>query len=233
MDVALRRLRAEDIEQVIEIEREAFTTLWMGTSFKRELNNRYARYLVACQPEPDDRGNEVSEAVTDDPVTRPGGGSAVGVKNSSDASLWGRMVRGVREIVKKELTVNPEDAEIAGYVGIWFQGNEAHITEIAVREKLRGKGIGELLLIGSVYAARNNGSIVLTLEARVSNFIAQRLYEKYGFKQVGIRKGYYSDNREDAVIMTTGPIHSNEYQDLFGQLQDKFRSKWGDITING
>ena len=236
MDVALRRLRAEDIEQVIEIEREAFTTLWMGTSFKRELNNRYARYLVACQPEPADRGNEASEAVTDDPVNGPGEGSALGVKDSPDASIWGRMVRGVREMVKKKPAVNPvnpEDAELAGYVGIWFQGNEAHITEIAVREKLRGKGIGELLLIGSVYAARNNGSIVLTLEARVSNFIAQRLYEKYGFKQVGIRKGYYSDNREDAVIMTTGPIHGNEYQELFGQLQDKFRSRWGDITING
>ncbi len=236
MDVALRRLRAEDIEQVIEIEREAFTPLWLGTSFKRELNNRYARYLVACQPEPADRGIEASEAVTDDPVTGPGEGSTLGVKDSPDASIWGRMVRGVREIVKKEPAVNPvnpEDAELAGYVGIWFQGNEAHITEIAVREKLRGKGIGELLLIGSVYAAQNNGSIVLTLEARVSNFIAQRLYEKYGFKQVGIRKGYYSDNREDAVIMTTGPIHSNEYQELFGQLQDKFRSRWGDITING
>ena len=90
-----------------------------------------------------------------------------------------------------------------------------------------------MLLIGSVYAAQNNGSIVLTLEARVSNFIAQRLYEKYGFKQVGIRKGYYSDNREDAVIMTTGPIHGNEYQELFGQLQENFRTRWGDITING
>ena len=51
MDVAVRRLRAEDIEQVIDIEREAFSPLWLGTSFKRDLNNRYARYLVACRPE--------------------------------------------------------------------------------------------------------------------------------------------------------------------------------------
>jgi ribosomal-protein-alanine N-acetyltransferase len=67
----------------------------------------------------------------------------------------------------------------------------------------------------------------------VSNFIAQRLYEKYGFKQVGLRKGYYSDNREDAVIMTTSPIHANEYQDLFRQLQEAFLSRWGEIDIDG
>ncbi len=223
MDVALRRLRAEDIEQVIEIEREAFTPLWLGTSFKRELNNRYARYLVACQPEqtgpaPDNPSASVADAA---PESRP-----------ADASLWGRMVRGVREMVGKEPPLNGAVPDIAGYVGIWFQGNEAHITEIAVREKLRGQGIGELLLIGSVRVALENGSTVLTLEARVSNFIAQRLYEKYGFKEVGIRKNYYSDNREDAVIMTTSPLHANEYQELFGQLQAAFLARWGEINIS-
>ena len=55
----------------------------------------------------------------------------------------------------------------------------------------------------------------MTLEARVSNFIAQRLYKKYSFKSVGIRKGYYSDNREDAVIMTTTPIDTEEYGRMF------------------
>ncbi|MFQ6025896.1 MAG: ribosomal protein S18-alanine N-acetyltransferase [Dehalococcoidia bacterium] len=217
MDVALRRLRAEDISQVIEIEREAFTPLWLGTPFKRELNNKYAKYLVAYE----DTGS--TEAETPPPET---------TEPTADTSLWGRMVKGMQGVVRRDSSHAASDSEISGYVGIWFQGNEAHITEIAVRERLRGLGIGELLLIGSVRVALENGSTVVTLEARVSNFIAQRLYEKYGFKNVGTRKGYYSDNREDAVIMTTSPIHSVEYQNLFRELQEAYLTRWRAITIN-
>ena len=99
--------------------------------------------------------------------------------------------------------------------------------------KLRGEGIGELLLIGSVRAGLEYGSSVVTLEVRVSNFIAQRLYEKYGFKSAGTRKGYYSDNREDALIMTTGPIHGQEYKQLFQELQEKYPSRWREIRLEG
>ena len=111
------------------------------------------------------------------------------------------------------------------------RGEDAHITEIAVRENHRGRGIGELLLIGALRAAVEYGSKAMTLEVRVSNLIAQRLYEKYGFKSVGIRKAYYSDNREDAVIMTTNPIDSEEYQQMFQDLQAAYRSRWGEIDI--
>ena len=221
MDVAVRRLRAEDIDQVIEIEREAFAPLWLGTSLKRDLNNRYARYLVAYQPE---------EVVAMEQAA--GEGEPETAESPADASLWGRMVRGVKGIVgRPSLEEDDKPRDIAGYVGMWFQGNEAHITEIAVREKLRGNGIGELLLIGSVRVAMERGSTVLTLEARVSNFIAQRLYEKYGFQEVGIRKNYYSDNREDAVIMTTSPIHTAEYRDRFHQLQEIFMNRWGEFRM--
>lgn len=216
MNVALRQLRAEDISQVVEIEREAFSPLWVGTPFKRELNNRYARYLVAyCQPEP----CGVAQSSTPE-ETKP-----------ADDSLWGRVVRGVQGVVKREQDAAKSDSYVAGYVGIWFQGNEGHITEIAVRERLRGNGIGELLLIGSLRAAIEYGSAVVTLEARVSNFIAQRLYEKYGFKSAGVRKGYYSDNREDAIIMTTSPIHSEEYRSRFQGLQETYLARWREIYI--
>ena len=120
---------------------------------------------------------------------------------------------------------------IAGYVSVWYQGEEAHITEIAVKETLRGRGVGELLLIGSLKAAIDYGSKVMTLEARVSNFIAHRLYQKYTFKSVGIRKAYYSDNREDAVIMTTSPIDTSEYDELFGGLQSTYQGRWGRMLI--
>ena len=225
MEVSLRRMRAEDIEQVIAIEREAFLPLRLGTSFKRELGNRYARYLVAVQP-PVEETAVAEKAAADTVADAERNGAA-------DATLWGRMVRGVKNMARREPSETAPPGDLAGYVGLWFQGNEAHITEIAVWERLRGNGIGELLLIGSVRAAMENGSTVLTLEARVSNFIAQRLYEKYGFHQAGLRKAYYSDNREDAVIMTTGPIHSNEYRDLFHQLQGKFLERWGEIRIEG
>ena len=216
MDIALRRLRSEDLKEVIEIEREAFAPLGVGTPFKRELNNKYSRYLVAYfhdkgSPDIQSTRNNSSED-----------------SNSSISSLITRF----RSLVlgKKSADVHLQP-NIAGYLGIWFQGSEAHITEIAVRERYRGEGIGELLLIGSVRAAIQYGSNVVTLEARVSNFIAQRLYEKYGFKTTGIRKGYYADNREDAVIMTTSPIHGEIFQQLFKDLQYKYPARWRDITI--
>ena len=220
MDVEIRRMTTADIDQVIEIEREAFAPLFMGASLKRDVNNKYARYLVAFQPEAAD--SEPEPVPADVPQTPTADG---------DDSLWGRMVKGVRGMVGRQTAGGSQPSDIAGYVGLWFQGNETHITEIAVREELRGNGIGELLLIGSVRVALERGSTVLTLEARVSNFIAQRLYEKYGFKEVGIRKNYYSDNREDAVIMTTSPIHAADYREKFRQLQEAFLDRWGETKI--
>ncbi|HEU0020989.1 MAG TPA: ribosomal protein S18-alanine N-acetyltransferase [Dehalococcoidia bacterium] len=215
MEIALRRLRAEDINQVIEIEKEAFSPLWLGTQFKRDLNNRYARYLVAYL---------VQETDSD---------SQSWSKNRipEDSSLWNRMVKTVQGVVKREDNSPGPGSNLVGYVGLWFQGNEAHITEIAVREALRGKGIGELLLIGSVRASFEYGSAVVTLETRISNFVAQRLYEKYGFRTAGIRKGYYSDNRENAIIMTTSPIHAVEYRKRFSELQEAYQSRWREICI--
>ena len=214
MEVSLRRLQTGDIDQVIEIEREAFSPLWITTPFKRELNNQYACYLVACKPE------EFEEE------------DSTGTDSKENRSLWSRVVTGAQRLVPGKDEENNLQTPIAGYVSVWYQGEEAHITEIAVRETRRGNGIGELLLIGSLREAVKYGSKVMTLEARVSNFIAQRLYEKYGFKNVGTRKAYYSDNREDAVIMTTNPISSEEYQAMFRELQESFLTRWGEINFD-
>ncbi len=212
MDVSLRRIQTGDIDQVIEIEREAFSPLWITTPFKRELNNRYACYLVACEaPE------EEEPPTAADP--------------EGPRSLWSRVMTSAQRLVPSSQGDSAPPTPIAGYVSVWYQGDEAHITEIAVREGLRGNGIGELLLIGSLREAVEYGSEVMTLEVRVSNFIAQRLYEKYGFKNVGARKAYYSDNREDAAIMTTSPIKSEEYQSMFRDLQESYLTKWGEIRF--
>ena len=215
MEVSIRRLRAEDISQVVEIEREAFSPLWASTPFKRELNNRYASYLVACCD---------SEALA----------SAAPPKDdlAKNRSLWGRVSALPEAIFGRKRTLPDPESDVAGYVSVWYQGEEAHITEIAVREPLRGNGIGELLLIGALRAAMDHGSKVMTLEVRVSNFIAQRLYEKYNFNSVGTRKGYYSDNREDAAIMNTSSILTDEYEKMFQERQETYRSRWGEIHIH-
>ena len=219
LSIYLRRLQKDDITEVVEIEREAFSSTWVSSPFRRDLNNKRACYLVACLD-------------PDDDSLRPAPASSSAENADTDKSWISRLATrfGLGATPEAEAP-EEEPSAIAGYVSVWYQGDEAHITEIAVRETLRGNGIGELLLIGSLRAAREYGSHVMTLEARVSNFIAQRLYEKYSFKSVGIRKGYYSDNREDAVIMTTTPIGTDEYSRLFRELQDQWESRRGPIIV--
>mgnify|MGYP005811059435 FL=1 len=95
-----------------------------------------------------------------------------------------------------------EGDEIIGYAGFWNVSGEGDITNIAVDEKYRRKHIGSALLEALIKKAAALKLELLTLEVRRSNIAAQRLYAKYGFEEIGIRKGYYSNNREDALIMT-------------------------------
>jgi len=90
---------------------------------------------------------------------------------------------------------------IAGYAGMWHVVNEGHITNIAVAEERRNQGIGTKLIEQLITFANENKMIGLTLEVRFNNAAAQRLYLKQGFKTAGLRKGYYADTKEDALIM--------------------------------
>ena len=222
LPVTIRRLCIDDIDQVVAIEKEAFSPLWVSTSFKRDINNKRANYLVACFDE---------ESSTEEILAEIGSENSFHDDSPPQPKLWTRVL-GRFGISSDHGSKNADDVfNIAGYVSVWYQGDEAHITEIAVKETLRGRGVGELLLIGSLKAAIEHGSKVMTLEARVSNFIAHRLYQKYSFKSVGIRKAYYSDNREDAVIMTTSPINTPEYSSLFSRLQESYLDRWGRMDI--
>jgi ribosomal-protein-alanine N-acetyltransferase len=93
------------------------------------------------------------------------------------------------------------DGDVIGYGGMWTIMDEAHVTNIAVRAGYRGQGLGEKLMTELQRTAVFFGAARMTLEVRVSNEIAQRLYRKLGFEPAGIRPGYYSDNQEDALIM--------------------------------
>ena len=222
LPVSVRRLRVDDIDQVVAIEKEAFSPLWVSSSFKRELNNKRANYLVACFDE--EVSPEEILAEIDSDKSAPD-------EEPKPPKLLSRVLGRLGFFSNSESSTVDDVFNIAGYVSVWYQGEEAHITEIAVKDTLRGRGVGELLLIGSLKAAIEHGSKVMTLEARVSNFIAHRLYQKYSFKSVGIRKAYYSDNREDAVIMTTTPIDTNEYGTLFAGLQTTYQTRWGRMDI--
>lgn len=114
-----------------------------------------------------------------------------------------------RQAFEQELSVNEAafyliaalGDEIIGYAGLWAVLDEGHITNIAVHPAHRGKGLGEMLLAELIRISEENGLTSHTLEVRTSNQPARRLYEKYDFKIAGIRKEYYEDNREDALIL--------------------------------
>ena len=93
------------------------------------------------------------------------------------------------------------DGKIAGYLGMWLILDEGHITTIAVHPAYRGRGVGRQLLAAADIIDRANGGSKITLEVRVSNYIAHGLFKKFGYVDVGIRPGYYRDNNEDAIIM--------------------------------
>lgn len=93
------------------------------------------------------------------------------------------------------------DGRIVGYGGLWLILDEGHVTNIAVDPDFRGRKLGDKLLRSLMSMCVASGGRKMTLEVRVSNHVAQNLYRKYGFEKVGVRKGYYTDNREDALIM--------------------------------
>ena len=91
--------------------------------------------------------------------------------------------------------------KILGYAGMWHIVTEGHITNIAVHPDYRRNGIGTLLVQEMIKCAKEKNMLGITLEVRISNITAQKLYTKYGFRPEGFRKNYYTEPKEDAVIM--------------------------------
>jgi ribosomal-protein-alanine N-acetyltransferase len=205
----VRRLRREDIDQVVEIDREAFPTEWPPPNFKRELDNRLASYIVACNAE--ELVNEPEESPQNSPRNLISRIKSLFVRDKSPAS---------------EQSSKSSDY-ITGFAGFWTIADEVHITTIATREALRRQGIGELLLQSIIDMANKRAARIVTLEVRVSNTAAQQLYTKYRFNRVGLRRGYYTDNREDAVIMSTDHIASPPFQTQLQELKKAYTDKWG------
>lgn len=212
MPYILRKLQDSDIPSVSEIEREAFPSLWPNSAFKSEINNPKIKLLVASLPAPEDAAEPEASDVPSGPMPQ-------------------RIMQNFRTFLGRPSTDASMKDYPVGYVSTWLVFEEAHITAIAVRKAYRGRGVGELLLAGAIEFAMHHKSRVVTLEVRVSNESAIALYRKYGFKKVGLRKAYYSDNREDADIMTTDPIMSLTYQRRFMELRHAYLKRHGAVDM--
>lgn len=124
-------------------------------------------------------------------------------------------------------TVEGSSERVLGHAGLWFIVDEAQLLTIAVRADHRRRGLGELLLIAGLDLATRREVRLMTLEVRVSNQQAQALYQKYGFMRVGRRRGYYTDNNEDAFLMTVEGLSDEAYQDRFRSLRAAYAARHG------
>jgi len=208
MRYAIRPMTPADLQQVTNIEQDAFPEIWPSTKFDKELRNHLSRYLVAVDTKTKvNNPNSVQEIIPNKP--------------------WTKKIPIIRHLVPDIAPVIQTTDSLVGYVGLWFMIDEAHITSIAVRSTHRGYGIGELLIIASLELGAIQDTKMLTLETRISNVTAQNLYKKYGLSIVGKRKNYYSDNNEDAFIMSTGDTKAKEYKDFFDNLRQEHSKRWG------
>ena len=103
------------------------------------------------------------------------------------------------------------DGKIVAYGGIWVILEDSHVTTIAVHPEYRGRKLGEEMLLRLLDEAIVEGASWITLEVRESNETAQKLYRKYGFTTVSTRRGYYSDNGENALVMWAGNLKGELY----------------------
>ena len=207
----MRLMHKEDIDQVSEIDREAFPTMWPPVNYQHELQNLLAHYIVACDEEKTIEEPEMEVA--------PQKGFS---RLKSRARQWFSYDR----FLGNEMPSSGRQY-IIGFAGFWIMADEAHLINLAVRETYRHRGIGELLLIATIDLAAQLNAGVITLEVRASNTAALSLYCKYGFTQMGLHRGYYIDTRENAILMSTENITSASFQAHLQQLKKSHSRKWG------
>ncbi len=203
MTYYVRLMRLEDVSQVNEIDMEAFPAMMPPPNYQRELGTRLAHYIVAYEDGPN-------------PARVVAPGESHGLSR-------------LKTLLHHEGTPASETIpdHIIGFAGFWIMADEAHVTNIAVRESYRRRGIGEQMFIALIDLALEFKARFLLLEVRMSNTPAQQLYQKYGFKEIGVRRGYYTDDKEDALVMSTGDITTEAFQQATNQLLKAHSQRWG------
>ncbi len=137
----------------------------------------------------------------------------------------------VRTGTRRYLVARRSDAQakrrgpVVGYAGLWFSGDEAHVTNVAVEPAHQRTGVATALLVALAEAAIERGCIAWTLEVRVSSTGAQELYRRFGFNPAGVRARYY-ENTEDAIVMWCNDIQGDEYRALIDSLRAETEQRW-------
>jgi ribosomal-protein-alanine N-acetyltransferase len=181
----------DDVVAVGRVERRCFPNPWPASAYRRELQDHKQNHYIVLR------------------ALAPAGGEAHD-ETSQARSLPRRSLLPLNLGRRHEHESMP--AQIIGFAGMWQSFDEAHVTTIGVDPAYRGQSLGELLLLSMFDAALARGANWLTLEVRVTNEPAQALYRKYGFTVHGVRKRYYSDNNEDALIMWSRALSEPDVQ---------------------
>jgi [ribosomal protein S18]-alanine N-acetyltransferase len=216
----IEAMRVEHIAAVSAIEKLSFPQPWPQNAYRREIvENRMAHYIVARR-----LGDDAEVENSEFESTRP--------SQAQSSHLIGRLSRLLRPPdPPRSPELEVELRSIVGYAGIWVMTDEAHVTTIASHPDVRGQGIGELLLVALVHRSIEVGARWMTLEVRASNSVAQNLYRKYTFKEMGVRRRYYSDNGEDALVMWTDALDSDSFQAALDQNERKLADRVGSAEV--
>lgn len=200
----------DDIDAVSAIERQCFSLPWPTSAYRRELRTPNTnRYVVARWV---------------DDATKARLAQANGTR-SIRHNERGWLAKLLPFLFKEGEGGAANPYPIVGYAGLWLMVDEAHVTTIAVDPSHQGHSVGELLFLAMIDQALELGATWLTLEVRVSNSVAQNLYRKYGLREAGRRRRYYSDNGEDAYIMWSEPLQSEEFQRRLTRLRAELEQR--------
>ena len=208
MRYVIDRMTMSDVPRVVEIERLAYPSTWPPSAYRKELqDNRWAHYIVL-------RDTYIAQERITVPQQEP--------EKPRKSRLFPLSLLPSRPM---STAPSPDLASIIGFAGLWLMVDEAHVTTIAMHPNHRRRGLGEFMLASLIDISYSIGAKWVTLEVRVSNYPAQKLYQKYGFREAGLRHRYYSDNQEDALIMWTDEINSPAYIQKFQELKAQLMKK--------
>jgi ribosomal-protein-alanine N-acetyltransferase len=202
------------VAEFTRVERLCFPNPWPASAYRRELQNPSQNHYVVLREQ-----SVLAEEHTET--------TANGSTEKELPATRGLPRRSLLPIAvsRRHDGNGTAHSRIIGFAGMWMAFDEAHVTTIGVAPQFRGRGLGELLLLSMFDEAMARGANWLTLEVRVSNAAAQTLYRKYGFSEQGVRKRYYSDNNEDALIMSSRPLTDPEFRDAINDRRAALRGR--------
>lgn len=191
---SIEPMQLEDIAEVSKVERRCFSNPWPTSAYRRELRHLDHNHYIVL------RGSDAYEIQSRERFV------------DEFAENWrGLRALGMLSFSRRHPASPTAPQPISGFAGMWQLYDEAHVTTIGVDAPYRGRGLGEALLLRLLDESVRRGANMLTLEVRLSNEGAIRLYEKFGFSIHGVRPHYYSDNGEDAYLMWSPSLRDDGY----------------------